>query len=589
MKELKNKIPEKIGKETVYVDIEDDITSIINKVESAKEKIVALVLPKRSSALQSTVNMRLLKRSAKTAGKEVVLVTTESALLPLAGVTGLLVTKSLEAKPIVPPSPIITDNSSSASGEPLDTEDTGDAEDVESEEQEVKLDYHRSLGELASGEPEAEDEEAVIALDHDKTDRENESKTPSSKLRSIKDKKLKVPNFDKFRLVFMLGIAGLIGLVVFIILAVKVLPKATITISTESTKVAASFTLSTDANAKASDLANNIIAPVLKTSDQTSTQQVQATGQQNNGLKAKGTITLSSQVCGSIKPAADLPAGSGVVASGFVYITQANTHFSSSGQVNGNCITYQSTNSTDITAQSGGSKYNGATSFTAAGRSDVTGTGTATAGGTDVITTILSQGDVDNAKSSLTSSETDKFGKDFQKQLSGTGLYVIAQTYKLGDVQVSSSPAVSTATSSATLSFKITHSVLVLKADDLKKVVSAELNKQIDLKKQKLSDSDVLANLQTTVTSQGSPTTTTLSVVADSTAVPVIDQSAVQKLVAGQKSGNIKSLISDWPGVKSVDVKLSPFWVSKSPSKASKIHIILKEVKADNSSSSTNP
>jgi hypothetical protein len=78
----------KAGKDTIYIDAEDEITSIIDKVESAKEKIVALVLPKRSSTLQSIVNMRLLKRSAESAGKSVVLITSESALMPLAGAAG---------------------------------------------------------------------------------------------------------------------------------------------------------------------------------------------------------------------------------------------------------------------------------------------------------------------------------------------------------------------------------------------------------------------------------------------------------------------------------------------------------------------
>lgn len=591
----KDIIPEKIGKETVYVDVEDDITSIINKVEATKEKVVALVLPKRASALQSIVNMKLLKRSAKSAQKEVVLVTNEPSLFPLAGVTGLHVAKDLDSKPIIPTSPVIVDNSKTM---PSDSEEILDSEpDVK----DVKLDYHRSLGALAGAESEPEEEtqsepaknieeDEAIAIDGAA---DNEPKAKSSRADLVKsklDKRLKVPNFERFRILFMLLAVGLVGLIVFIFLALKVLPKATILISTQSTKISADFSMTTDANAKPADLANNIIVPILKTSDQSATQQVQATGQQNNGLKAKGSVTLSSQICGSIKPAADLPAGSGVTSNGLVYITSSNTRFSSSGQVNGNCLTYQSTTATEIIAQSGGTKYNGATSFAAAGRSDVTGTAsTATSGGTDAITTVLSQNDIDGAKSSLTSAETDKFGKDFQSQLSAGGFYVIAQTYKLGDVQVSSSPAVGTATSTATLSFKISHSILVLKTDDFKKIITAELQKQIDSSKQKVSDNNVLGNVQTTVQSQGSPTSTTISVVAQATAVPVIDQSAVKKMVAGQKSGNIKDMISGWPGVKNVDVKLSPFWVSKSPTQTSKINVVLQEVAADNSPTSTNP
>jgi len=97
--------PAKPSKATVYVDIEDEITAIIDKVETAKEKIVALVLPKRATVLQSVVNMRLLKRNAEQADKRVVLITNEEALLPLAGAVGLHVAKNLQSKPEIPLAP----------------------------------------------------------------------------------------------------------------------------------------------------------------------------------------------------------------------------------------------------------------------------------------------------------------------------------------------------------------------------------------------------------------------------------------------------------------------------------------------------
>src|ERR1043165_8529377 len=96
------KIPPKPSKDTVYIDIEDEITAVIDKVEAAKEKIVALVLPKRATTFQSIVNMRLLKRSADKADKKVVLITGEAALLPLAGAAGLHVAKNLQSAPAIP-------------------------------------------------------------------------------------------------------------------------------------------------------------------------------------------------------------------------------------------------------------------------------------------------------------------------------------------------------------------------------------------------------------------------------------------------------------------------------------------------------
>src|SRR5690606_14099634 len=65
----------------------------------------ALVLPKRATVLQSIVNMKLLKKAAQGAKKNLVLITSESGLLPLAGAAGLHVAKSLQSKPEIPPTP----------------------------------------------------------------------------------------------------------------------------------------------------------------------------------------------------------------------------------------------------------------------------------------------------------------------------------------------------------------------------------------------------------------------------------------------------------------------------------------------------
>src|SRR4051812_2410680 len=89
-------------KDTIYIDIDDEITTIIEKVRGSSQKIVALVLPKRASVLQSIVNMKLLKRTADTAKKSLVLITTETGLLPLAGTVGLYVARNLQTKPEIP-------------------------------------------------------------------------------------------------------------------------------------------------------------------------------------------------------------------------------------------------------------------------------------------------------------------------------------------------------------------------------------------------------------------------------------------------------------------------------------------------------
>jgi hypothetical protein len=76
-------------KDVLYIDVEDDITSIIGKVKASKHKVIALVPPKRVGVLQSAVNLRLLVRAAKQGNKKLVLITNNHALLALAATASL--------------------------------------------------------------------------------------------------------------------------------------------------------------------------------------------------------------------------------------------------------------------------------------------------------------------------------------------------------------------------------------------------------------------------------------------------------------------------------------------------------------------
>jgi hypothetical protein len=563
------KIPPKPGKETIYLDVDDEITSIISKVEASKEKVVALVLPKRASSLQSIVNMRLLKRSADAAGKSPVLITGESALLPLAGAAGLHVAKTLQSKPEIPAGPDALENP------PPETDISGAP--AELDELPQKIDYEKSIGELAA----AHDVDSPEAIPLDDEDDE----PPPPKLpKTPKDKKLKVPNFDRFRVLIGAGILGFVALVIFLFLAIFVLPKAEVIILTTSTPVSGNFTLTTSGTAESLDQDKKIIPSKLMTSDQTAKKEVQATGQKNLGKKASGSITMRTANCTGTLPSS-VPAGTGASSSGGTFITQQQASFAPTVDGGGNC--YYTSGSVGVIAQQAGSKYNLAagSTFSIAGRSSLTASNSdAFSGGTDDNVTVLSQEDVDKVRQEISSEESDEFLKAFKKDLDEDGHYILDSTLKLGDPAITASPAVGQQTSSSNVSVKITYTVLTVKKEDLKKFLEDNLNSQIKDSSQKLSG-DVLKDANISVQSQKSPTDATLNIGIETTAVPVIDTAAVKKQVKGQKKGNIQSSLSVLPGVKDVQVRLSPFWVSKVPNKEGKITIILKqEAEPDNNS-----
>ena len=57
-----------MNKDVIYIDVEDDITTIISKIKASKERIIALVPPRRIGVLQSAVNIRLLARAGNFGG-----------------------------------------------------------------------------------------------------------------------------------------------------------------------------------------------------------------------------------------------------------------------------------------------------------------------------------------------------------------------------------------------------------------------------------------------------------------------------------------------------------------------------------------
>ena len=93
-----------MNKDVIYIEPEDDITDIITKLENSKEKIVALVPPKKAGVFRSIVNIKLIAKAGASAGKTVVLVTTDPSIVKLAAATRLPVTKNLQTAPVIPES-----------------------------------------------------------------------------------------------------------------------------------------------------------------------------------------------------------------------------------------------------------------------------------------------------------------------------------------------------------------------------------------------------------------------------------------------------------------------------------------------------
>ncbi len=580
------------AKDTIYVDVDDEITGIIDKVRSSKGKVVALVLPKRATVLQSIVNMKLLKRTAEGAKKHLVLVTTEASLLPLAGSVGLHVASTPTSKPVIPPAPDAPDDEPEDVDEPLAVTDGTDDSDFNAESASKTpvgvLAAAGAAGAAASRLSPAVDEE--IDLDDAETDKPDSTAKSSDKSgKPKKNRKLAVPNFDSFRTKLLVGAGVLALLIVGWVFAFVVLPTATITIHTDTTTVPTNLNLTLDTAAKTLDTSQNIVPATSQTVEKSYTQQVPATGQQNNGEQASGTVSFTLKDC-SVS-SVSIPAGTGVSSGGNTYVTQGDVNLQSS-KIGNSCNPSQLQSywsaTVKVTAVAGGTKYNvsdgtaftipsnisGASSVSAKASSDIDG-------GTDNITKVVAQADIDSAKSKINTQDTSAVKSGLQAALQGKSLTAVTTTFLAGDPVVTTSAKAGDAADTVTVTEVVSYSMLGVKPADLQTLVVGNVNKQIDKGKQVILD-DGVAKAKFTQSNPGSPSAASVAFAAKSIAGPDINTDSLRAQVVGKKSGDIKSLIEQTPGVTSVEVKYSPFWVHSTPKKESKITIQLDKANTGN-------
>ena len=566
-----------INKDVLYIDVDDEITAVIDKVRGSGKKIVALVLPKRATVLQSVVNMKLLKRAADQSKKHIVLITAEAGLLPLAGSIGIHVARSLSSKPEIPDAPQRIDD------QPETVEESGG-------DDEPDVDKTKSVGELAGATAVANELDDTIELeDEDATGATTASL--SDKATKGKNRKFKIPNFNKFRVLVVLGAVGIVVLVGGVYAAAVVLPKAKVTIKTDRTALDTStvVTLKTTPETKI-DVEKGIVPAQSQEVKKTLTQQVPATGQINNGEKATGSVKLSLADCS--KDQVTVPAGTGVSASGKTFLTKTSATLESV-KVGNSCKNADfpsfSTKTVDVTAQTGGSQYNiGPSSFVVAGYSAVSGQSSAAMdGGTDDITKVVTQNDIDSAKQKIVDQDVAPIKLELKNALIGRDLYPMEASFTTATPETKLSAEANAPADDVTVTQTINYTMLGVHEDDLKKVIEQTAKKEIDTKKQSIVD----YGLAKAVFSLQAANPDGVAITIETTVVAGADlnQTAIKKQIAGKKAGDAKEIISASPGITDVTVRYSPFWVSAIPKNVNKITLIIEEPQVVSRNVNDNP
>lgn len=551
------------SKDTIYIDVDEEITGIISKVQNSSKDIVALVLPKRAAVLQSIVNMKLLKRAQDQHNKKVVLVTSDSRIMPLAATAGLYVASNLTSKPYIPPLNKVNDA----------TEEV--AETVKGDD----IDPNTPISHVAPN--------AKFADSDDEIQIDNTPKAPEAAASAVadtkpkKDKKNKVPNFGKFRKKALIIAGVIVLLIIGLIYALVIAPKATITVKAQTSQLPINFDFTADPSVDNPDTDNKVVRANVENTQKSDTEKVDASGTANKGNAATGNVSMTAKKCGGnpFTAPSSVPAGTIISSNSVNYLTQEGTTFTTSGATTDSqgCFIYPAQNETSINAQSPGANANvNNASFSVGGRSDVSGQGSAS-GGTDKNVKVVTQADVDKAKERIKGS-TNTAHDDFVAQLKKDGYIPIEATYKATTGNYSISPGVGSEGDQVTVGATTTYTMTGVKQDDLQQLIKGAVKDQSQGKDQNILSYGLdQANFKINNASGLQNGQISLNIDTKAVVGPNLNQDNLKNQIAGKKPGEAQSILSQIPGVNDPQVNLSPFWVSNIPKKHSKITIDIQQ------------
>ena len=547
-------------KDIIYIDVEDDITAIIGKVKESKEKIVALVPPKRIGVLQSAVNLRLLQRVATQADKRIVLITGNQALIGLAAAASIPVARNLQSKPELAEIPAldIDDGNDVIDGSQLPVGEHAKQTDAASDVEIAEADLIKGLD---------IEKDAPVAAPAPKR---ATKKTPVSK---------RVPNFNTFRKKLVIALIILFVLIGGLVWAIVFAPAATVIITARTTAVPVNGMVSLG---KETNAEQGVVKVLTETLEKTDTVEFEATGEKEVGEKASGSVTFSN--CETYTSQV-IKAGTFISNGQYNYSVEDDVVVpGGSGSFLG-CTTPGVSAEVKVVAQKVGEGYNaaGGTQFAVAGSSNqmkaVTADGLS--GGSSKKVPMVTAQDVQKAKEKLVEQSTDEVKKELESKFTGN-VKVIEASFDVKHADVDASPAIGDEATDkkAKLTSKAVYRLSGIEDNELTSYLEQMLKKQMpDQTAQRIYSTGLDQVKLNDFTRRDD--SMSVRIAASGQIGPVIDEANIKDKVAGKRFGDIQADLTKIEGVSEVDVKYSFFWVRTVPNNHDKITIKFDVQNAD--------
>ncbi len=598
-----------MNKDVVYIEPEDDITDIIAKIKNAKNKIVALVPPKKAGVLRSAVNFKLIAKTALQHEKTVVLISTDEGLIKFAAGVRIPVAKSLSSKPS-----LAADEDDEEFGEDEDGDlIEEDVEEIAKEESTPKKSSSNSSSRAKAApakKPKNNDADMELS-DEEESEDDEQSAKPSKKAA----KNTTVPNFKKYRKQIIAGGVAALVLVVVLIWAFAIAPAAKIIVNVSTTARNFSESVSFVTDEADADVENGIFYAEQKTVEKTDSVDFEATGEVDKGTKASGTITVrrtspvrmvlsGTKENTAASSALAIPAGTKLTYNGLTYVVSSEASlrgvkYTDVEDFGRDCdatdvaktytciINVKITATISVVAEDNGDKYNMSAMNNGSGW-NIALSGVAVesvkeiTGGSSKIVKVVSEDDIANAEESLDVSSESDVKSELKSEL-GKEYILIDSSFNANGGTPTASPALNEEVandSKPKLVKKTSYTIYAVKREDVAKYIEATVKASLGDDTQTVyttgadEDAEKTKAFFESYKNSGSKMTAKLKSTVQTG--PNVTEDMVSEKSLGKKTSEVKSSIGAINGVKSVEINTSGFWVTTVPNDSNKVEIEIK-------------
>ncbi len=567
----------------LYLEVDEDITSAIDKLTKLPEDSVRVVVPKRSTMLQSIINLKLLKKAAEDAGKKLVLVTGDRVATDLAGRVGLAVAPSLGSEAVL---------AEAKTPEPPAADEVIEADEPDpSKEPAEALVAAGGQSAAAAVEPVAAKSEAKRPLIFARRKLEDKPAAPSAAAAVVADPvkagspdaadaaaSPKVPNFGQLqRRLLWIGLA--VALVGGYWLAMYLFASAKVTLYAIGSKVNIDMTFAADPGLKQTDTAKGVLAGQTVTFSKDVSASFTPTGQKDVGTKASGTMTVKNEFDANAHP----------LQSGTRFQAPDGKMFRSTADIvvpgavptiqNGQLALSPGTTTVNVIADQNGDSYNeGPARYTIPGlpanqQAKIYGQGAQMSGGTSKVVTVVTQADVDKAKAEALAKDKDAGLHDLDGRVP-SGYIGLSGSQKQTTSSAISTPGVDNEATTATLAVKISYTQLAVKKSEYEDLVEAKEQKQFGDNSQVYDDG--LDSAELTASPPEASGRQTFQLTTEAYGGAKLDKTAIATAIKGKKYGDASDAATQYPGVRRAEISLSPAWSTRLPGRASQITVDIK-------------